>query len=63
MMAEETRILRLPEVEALTGLRRSTIYKLMAEGEFPSSVKLTAGAVGWINHRVFGWIESRERTR
>ena len=34
------RILRLPEVLALTGLSKSTIYRLMPVGEFPQSVKL-----------------------
>ena len=38
---------RRPAVEEITGLSRSTIYDLMAKGEFPRPVKLTAKAVAW----------------
>ena len=33
------RLLRLPEVQRLTGLRRSAIYEQMQRGLFPKSVK------------------------
>ena len=38
---------RLPTVLATTGLGRSTIYRLVAEGSFPSPVKLGRRAVAW----------------
>jgi prophage regulatory protein len=38
---------RLPAVLATTGLGRSTIYRLVAEGSFPSPVKLGRRAVAW----------------
>ena len=41
------RILRLPEVCAVTGLGRSFIYQLQAAGSFPQRVKLGVRAVGW----------------
>jgi prophage regulatory protein len=41
------RILRRPQVEASTGLSRSTLYAMMAEGEFPQPVRLGKRAVGW----------------
>jgi len=31
------RLMRLPDVEATTGCKKSTIYKLMKEGKFPPS--------------------------
>ena len=40
-------LLRLPNVMRLTGLARSTIYKLIAAGEFPAPRKLTRRAVAW----------------
>ena len=58
----ETRILRLPEVLARVGLRRSTVYQLMDTGEFPASVRLTANAVGWLSSDVDAWIAGRQRT-
>jgi prophage regulatory protein len=53
------RILRRRVVESATGLGRSAIYALMAKGEFPKSVKLTAKAVGWRSVDVEAWIASR----
>jgi prophage regulatory protein len=38
---------RLPAVLTTTGLGRSTIYRLVAEGSFPSPVKLGRRAVAW----------------
>lgn len=54
-----SRIIRRPEVESLTGLSRSTIYKLMAEGRFPKPLKLTGKAVGWPEMAVAEWLAQR----
>jgi len=53
------KILRLPEVIALTGMSRSTIYVWMNKGEFPVSISLGARSVGWIEHEVEEWIQSK----
>ncbi len=53
------RILRRPEVEAYTGLSRSTIYAWMNEGEFPPSVKLGSRLVGWRESDVQAWVDTR----
>ena len=54
------RILRRPEVEARTGLSRSTIYAQMAEGTFPKPKRLGKRAVGWTDSDIDDWQESRE---
>ena len=54
-----TRILRLPDVLARTGLSRSTIYVRVANGTFPKPVPLGARAVGWIESDVDTWIRER----
>jgi prophage regulatory protein len=51
--------LRLASVVHRTGLARSTIYRLMAEHQFPSPVKLTARAVGWRRSDLDRWSEAR----
>ena len=53
------RILRRPEVEARTGLSRSTIYAMMAENRFPASLLLGRRAVGWTESAISQWLESR----
>ena len=53
------RLLRLPEVERLTGLRRSTIYEQMQRGVFPRSVKVGPRAATWSEIAVQAWIADR----
>ena len=53
------RIVRLPAVQARTGLGRSTIYVRLAEGSFPRPVQLGARAVGWIEEEVDEWIRQQ----
>ncbi len=43
-----TKILRCKGVLLRTGLSRATIYRLIAKEWFPSPVKLSTTAVGWI---------------
>jgi prophage regulatory protein len=55
-------IIRKPEVIRRTGLSYTTIWRLERNGEFPSRVKLTdAGAIGWVESEVDGWIKDRVR--
>lgn len=54
------KILRRPEVESVIGLGRSTIYAMMAEGEFPKPVKIGKRAVGWRESDLAAWLESRQ---
>lgn len=52
--------LRRRSVEEVTGLSRSTIYSLMARGEFPRPVRLTARAVAWPETDVAEWLAQRD---
>lgn len=56
------RILRRPDVEARTGLSRSTIYLLMSRGDFPKPIRLSARAVGWPEIVISEWLDSRRLT-
>ena len=53
------RFLRLPDVEAVTGCKKSTIYKLMKEGKFPSCVRITARMAAWPESAVLQWVQAR----
>lgn len=59
METEDLQLLRLPDVCALVGLRRSSIYKLAAEGKFPKPVKLSTRASAWRRADIARWIEAR----
>ena len=52
--------LRLPEVERLTSLRKSTLYVLMRKGEFPPSVQLSTRCVAWRESQVLRFMDERE---
>ncbi|WP_300525856.1 AlpA family transcriptional regulator [Alcanivorax sp.] len=59
------RVLRRPEVEQLTGQSRSKIYAMMSEAspyydpDWPKPIRLGARSVGWLEHEVMAWIDSR----
>lgn len=52
-------LLRRPQVECMTGLKRSSIYALMKCGQFPHPVKLSARAVAWPSGLIHTWILER----
>ena len=52
-------ILRLTQVIERTGLKKTKIYELQSEGQFPMRVKITSHAVGWIEHEVQAWLAGR----
>lgn len=62
-LPNHTRIVRMRELTKLTGLARSRIYQLQAEGQFPKSIKLSARSVGWIELEILAWIEERMAAR
>ncbi len=53
------RLLRRRQVEEITGLSRSSIYRLMQDGEFPRPVKVGPAAVRWRSSDIKVWLESR----
>jgi prophage regulatory protein len=59
-MIEENRLLRLPDVRRLTGLSRSTLYRLSGTGNFPERVQLTLRTVAWRAKEVAAWNATRQ---
>ena len=53
------RLLRLPEVEALVGIRKSSIYVLMKQGKFPRCVHVTSRLSAWPESAVYQWVQDR----
>lgn len=56
----DLQILRLQKVKQVTGLGRTSIYQMMAGGDFPKAVSLGARAVGWRYGDVKSWLLSRQ---
>jgi prophage regulatory protein len=53
---QRNRLVRLPEVKDRTGLSRTSIYRKMDAGEFPSAIKLSKNAVAWRETELERWI-------
>lgn len=49
------RFLRRAAVQDITGLPTSTLYDLIAKGEFPAPIKLSARTVAWLEPEVIDW--------
>lgn len=57
------RLVCLKEVEALTSLKKSTLYALMNSGEFPAPVPVTPGRRAWATSEIQTWIAGRVASR
>lgn len=44
----EVMFLRLPDVKALTGLSKTSLYSLIREQDFPAPIRLGPRAVAWV---------------
>lgn len=52
-------MLRLAQVREMTGLGKTKIYELQAEGNFPMRIKLTGHSVAWVEDEVQAWLARR----
>lgn len=57
----EIRFIKLPEVVALCGRSKSSIYYAIRRGEFPAPVKLSYRSVAWVRSEIMAWAEERVR--
>ena len=53
------RLLRLVEVERVVGFKKSTIYALMRNGQFPRAIKVTSRCCAWAESAVLQWVQDR----
>lgn len=53
------RLLRLPEVEAITGMKKTSIYALMREGRFPQRICLSRRMSAWSESAVLQWVQAK----
>lgn len=55
----QDRFLRIKDVEEITGLSTSQIYRLQSRDDFPQAVKLSRRLVCWPESRVRDWVQQR----
>lgn len=56
-------IWREPEVKQVTGISRSTRWRLMQRGEFPKKIQLSPRATGWIAAEIVEWLREKGAAR
>jgi prophage regulatory protein len=54
-----TALLARQAVQSKTTLSRSSLYAMIARGEFPAPIKITGRRVAWTETSVDDWIQSR----
>lgn len=61
----EVQLLRIKQVQHITGLSRSYIYALASDGKFPKSIPLVPGgtSVAWIATEIEEWVNQRIKER
>lgn len=52
-------ILRAPEVMDKCGFKRTTLWRLVHESDFPKPIFITSKAIGWREDQIDEWIRSR----
>ena len=60
--AQPVKLIRLPEVEARTGLKKSSVYAGMKARTFPPCLRIGARAVAWKSSDIDRWISERVTT-
>jgi prophage regulatory protein len=61
MPSAPARLIRLPEVIARVGLKRSSIYQRMAEGRFPKGRSLGPRCTVWVEAEINAWVNTITR--
>ena len=51
--------LSMKEVRSITGKSRSTIYRWIANGSFPSPVNIGVGSIAWPVEVIAAWCEEK----
>jgi len=58
----QDQVIRWPAVKAMTGLSRSTIWRLESTNAFPPRRQISNNCVGWLEAEVLTWMKSRPVT-
>lgn len=57
------KILRIKDVISKVSLSQSTVYKLVALGDFPKPISLAPNRVGWVESEVEEWLAEKIAAR
>jgi prophage regulatory protein len=58
MLPAPPRIYRIAEVQHITGVSRTTLWRWVNSGCFPAQVRLGSRNIGWVSTDIDEWIEN-----
>ena len=61
-MIIEQQFIRLNKVKEITSLSKSSIYRLISEGDFPKQIQIGKRAVVWVRSDINDWINQKLKT-
>lgn len=53
------RFIREPEVQRITGLSRTTRWRLQRDGKFPQRRQISPNSVGWLASEISTWMSEQ----
>jgi prophage regulatory protein len=56
---ENERLIRLPEVQGMVGLSKSTLYEMISNNRFPSQRRIGKRAVAFLRSEILEWVRTR----
>src|SRR4051812_38983741 len=59
MEAQEMKFIRCNAVLQMTGLSRSTVWRMERQGQFPRRHRIAKTAVGWLEEDICAWMTAR----
>ncbi|SEN30411.1 helix-turn-helix transcriptional regulator [Nitrosomonas marina] len=59
MSANEAKLIRIKDVIAISGLKRSTLYANISKGTFPSQIKLGERCSAWVESEILAVNQAR----
>jgi prophage regulatory protein len=59
IIKEGDRIVREEECDRVTGLSRTTRWRLERRGDFPRRRQITSTSTGWLLSEIMDWLKSR----
>jgi len=59
----EERVIRMTELMKITGLSRSTLWRLIKSGDMVNPIILGPNSIGFLASEVFSWLGSRPRVK
>ena len=54
------RLLSIKQITAETGISRSTIYRLLRNGTFPTPIRLGKRGMRWLESEIKAWLRKRK---